>query len=113
MLADDEVQLVDELNARDDEHPEGHVHLQAQGVQESNERVVAHEGQHEDEPHHGEQDQPLDVVPPGHPLPRQDVLFSRAPGMLAYRGGRLRRGHHGLPTVKDDMTVLMSAWYWL
>ena len=65
VLADEEVRLVQYLKAGQDEDPPAQLHLDPDRVEEPDERVVRHQRPDEEQPDHGEQDQPLDPVPEG------------------------------------------------
>src|SRR6185437_11577806 len=114
VLADQEVDLVDELEARQDEDPVCELHLGPQRVAEPDERVVGHERPDEQEPDRGEQDEPLDPVPQGYVPARQYVFFSGSTALVRESESLLRPLgllHVGLPTVNDDMTVFMLFWF--
>ena len=88
VLADQEVDLVEQLEAEQDEDPRAQLGLDPDGIEEPDERIVRHERPDEQQPDHNQQDQPLHPVPERQPLPGQDVFF---PGAAALVGESI---HH-------------------
>ena len=87
VLADEEVNLPEELQADQDEHPPARAHLDPQRVREPDQWVVGHDRPHQQEPDQHEQEQELDPVPDRQRLAGQPVFVSRPPA-----GWRGRRG---------------------
>ncbi len=108
MLADEEVDLVEQLKPDQDEDPPAHLHLEPHAsrnpmsgslpiiVQTRTSQMMMSSTSH------------FEAVPEGQLAARQDVFFSRAPARESKTLFRPRGlVHVGLPTVNEDMMVFM------
>ena len=112
VLADQEVDLAQGLQADQDEDPGARPGLDPERVGPADQRVTRLGQPEQDEPEHGQQEQELDPVPEREGLAGPPVLVA---GPAAWRPQPFRRiggghRHHGLLTVKEFITV--SIWLW-
>ena len=108
VLADQEVDLAEHLQAEQDEHPPAGPYLDPYRVREPHEGIVRHHGPDQDDPHRAEQDQELDPVPEGQRLAGLPVLVPRPPARR-HSGGGAGVPHDELLMVNDDITSLISV----
>jgi hypothetical protein len=88
VLADEEVNLPEQFQADEDEHPPARTHLDAHRVGEPDQRVVGHGRPDQDEPDQSEQEQELDPVPDGDGLAGLPVLVPGPPARRRRWRGR-------------------------
>ena len=107
VLADQVVDLPDQLQAHQPEQPLRLDEVQAHGVDEREQRVVGHRGPHQDQPDRPEQEQQPDPVPQRHLGP--GGAARRRPGGRRIHGRSETLGYGGWPRVVGPRRMRRSG----